>query len=526
MRRLKYTHTAKTINSRICFSRKFSKLGIIENNDDIVVLPNFPVNQGKVIFEESLPIDNLAIKFEKGTYLKIKNLKPYKINNKEIPDEEKFSNALNSTGQLIIINIYRLIYGYISYDIDLATFSVVNFKKEMKILTALHSIQKCEKYLETLIIYNFSDYDFSFKIISILNDILKEKLKDVNIFIELMKSDLEKYVELHIDYLKDIINENFLNMRREIITDYSNPQKRTFENILLDPEFYLQCLPSIDAIILDISEIFKLFLLNRKIKGIQIAADDETNAVNEILFAIGFNDNKGKFDQNEIYNLTINNNNKTGLVLSLNTFINSNKSVSLVQKKYDNNYIFTNISSLSEGSSGAPIVNQQGKLIGMSIAYYEDNTSYDKVKETEDSLTFDKNSPIEEKSNYTKQKNSNIAISINHTIFDIFSQNLDKDYNVNEMMNKKVYKSSEIRASEIAIQMKKNNNNFYEINCERTKPANAPNKKKNQFLGNKRKFYSEEKSKNVESTKSLSCENIKSNQNDDDLKVEIFQLQK
>lgn len=56
----------------------------------------------------------------------------------------------------------------------------------------------------------------------------------------------------------------------------------------------------------------------------------------------------------------------------------------------------------------------------LSIAYYEDKTSYFEFEDTKDILIFDKNSRVEDKSNYSLQKNRNIALSIKHKIFDLF----------------------------------------------------------------------------------------------------------
>jgi len=59
MRGMRSKHNAKTINQGICFSSKFNKLGIIENKNEIIVLPNFPVKNGKVIIEEGLTVYRL-----------------------------------------------------------------------------------------------------------------------------------------------------------------------------------------------------------------------------------------------------------------------------------------------------------------------------------------------------------------------------------------------------------------------------------------------------------------------------------
>jgi len=160
MRCPRFTHFARTINTRICFSQKFNKLGIIKDNiNEIIVLPNFPVENGKIIHKKFLPKKNLEIKFIKGQDDPIiKNLSSYDFNSEEIPNNEEFSNALNSTGQLIIINIFTNRNFGLEFDSLSGTFSIVDFIKDIKILTALHNIQVSENS-KTLKIYNFSETD-------------------------------------------------------------------------------------------------------------------------------------------------------------------------------------------------------------------------------------------------------------------------------------------------------------------------------------------------------------------------------
>jgi len=487
----RFIHTAKTINSRICFSHKFNKLGIIKNNkEEIIVLPNYPVVKGKIIFQDGLPNKNQKIKIKIGNDKLIEqSLEPFEIKETDAYNDEEFLNTLNSVGQLMILKISKLGNNHLSYDIVFGTFSIVIFNKNIKILTALHNIQLNEIYLQTFIIYNFSDFDKFSHVTSLIDKLLEENLiknsHDLNEFKENLISNLNSD-DLLVEKLEEkCINPNFLNIRKEIIVGFSNEENKD-NNILLDPEYYLQCLPSIDATILNISDSLSSLISKKNIKGIQIASDYESMEMNELLYAIGFNNTKGKLEIKNDYSLTLNFNNNLKEDIHLASFLNPNKSVSLVQKKFDNDYIFTNISSLSEGSSGAPIVNKAGKLIGMSIAYYQDETNYDKIDETDDLKKFDKNADAEDKLNYVKQKNSNIAISIKHKIFDIFSEFVDKKYKAKYMTKMKNYKIPERRTSNIACEEKIDKNNNLNLKSIIIKEENLLEEKEDKFTGNKR----------------------------------------
>lgn len=66
-----------------------------------------------------------------------------------------------------------------------------------------------------------------------------------------------------------------MDLRRNIILNNFNVKMQ--DDILLDPNYNLQPLPSIEALLLDIDEIFKSYLAENQIFGIELYNDYEQN---------------------------------------------------------------------------------------------------------------------------------------------------------------------------------------------------------------------------------------------------------
>jgi len=231
---------------------------------------------------------------------------------------------------------------------------------------------------------------------------------------------------------KDLIASNF---KTENLSD----------NILLDPEYNLQPLPSIDAAILDISENLQKYIATNQIKGIEILNESPDKDIDDLKFAIGYNYNNGEIAK-ETYVSTI----MLESVLAESDFVSYNKSVSVLKTRYDNNFLMTNISSVLTGSSGAPILNKEGKILGISFGYYTDKTQYESVKNCLDLISFDKNAINEKKENYKVSKNSNLSIRMNHECFNIFKNFLENEYKSNEFYMEKNIQPPSVRKSQLA----------------------------------------------------------------------------
>jgi small-conductance mechanosensitive channel len=99
--------TSRTINSRICFANKINKLGLLDfEAEEIIVLPNYKVKGDKINPETFLPKEmeiKLSVKNQEIT----KKLKSLNLQIEEIPNCNEFRNAINSTGQLIVFEIYH-----------------------------------------------------------------------------------------------------------------------------------------------------------------------------------------------------------------------------------------------------------------------------------------------------------------------------------------------------------------------------------------------------------------------------------
>lgn len=438
-------NTAKIINIKIGFLCRFKELGIYNENEKVIeVLPNYEIIDDQIVEDSALPEENL-IYCKENDIVEERTVKKYQVNH--IPDNEPFKNAIRSTGQLSLILINQE-KKKISYEINTCTFSIVKINDDIKILTVLHPFQNFIQYqkkpYKLLTVFNFDPLDCHNIFLAML-DKIAFKNKTLESAYELLKSELNNDNTKFFCKFNGILNQKFMDLRRNIILDNFNVEKK--ENILLDPEYYLQPLPSIDALLLDIDESFKSYLTNNQIFGIEICKNYQENFDTDY-FAIGYNDVKGTFsDENYSETLTLD------FPLKQKNFVNLNKSASVVKLKIDNNHIITSISSLLEGSSGAPILTIDGQIVAMSFAYYSDKTSFEKMECSKDLLLFDKNVLEEELSSYNKSKNSNLAISLKHLVFSEFVAQSSNNVSYNNISsNKKKYRKN---ASENIIRNEK-----------------------------------------------------------------------
>jgi hypothetical protein len=255
---------------------------------------------------------------------------------------------------------------------------------------------------------------------------------------------IEKEDNIFVEKVNEILNNNFLLIRKDLITSNFKTENLA-DNILLDPEYNLQPLPSIDASILDISENLQKYLETKQIKGIEILNESTDKEIDDLKFAIGYNCNKGEIPK-ETFISTV----ELKSELDAWDFVSYNKTVSVLKTRYDNNFLMTNISSLLTGSSGAPILNKEGKILGISFGYYTDKTQYESVKNCLDLISFDKNAINEKKENYKVSKNSNLSISMNHECFNIYKNFLEKEYKSNEFYTEKNIQRPSVRKSQLA----------------------------------------------------------------------------
>lgn len=427
-------NTVNTINTKIGFLSRFNELGIYNQNEiEIEVLPNYVIDNDEILEVSALPKERF-IYSKDNDLVQEKTLKRYEV--KQIPNSQSFKNAIKSTGQLNLILI-KQVENEIFFKIFSCTFSIVKINNGIKILTVLHPYQNLIKEetdpFELIAVFNFERIDAHLTFMGKLNKIQNES-KTLESTFELLKDDIKDDKTKFICKFNSMINQKFFDLRRNIILDNFHVKKE--QNILLDPEYFLQPLPSLDALLLDIDKNFKSYLADHQILGIEMFNDNEVNFDHDY-FAIGYNDVVGFF-KDENYSETV----TLSFPLQMCKFVHRNKSASIVKLKKDNNFMFTSISSLLKGSSGAPILSKDGKIVGMSFGYYSDNTAYEKIKRSQDLLLFDKNVKEEEKSSYMKSKNSNLAISINHIVFLEFNI-LKKNSNFNEIkFNKKKYKKN------------------------------------------------------------------------------------
>jgi len=102
----------------------------------------------------------------------------------------------------------------------------------------------------------------------------------------------------------------------------------------------------------------------------------------------------------------------SGIKVPIQNFLNTGLSASCGKFiKMERGFLLYKGSS-SEGSNGGPVVNNQKKLLGVSVGNFEDIEKAEKVKPSKDLVKFDI-AALKEKIKKAS-RNYNIAIAINH----------------------------------------------------------------------------------------------------------------
>ena len=244
--------------------------------------------------------------------------------------------------------------------------------------------------------------------------------------------------------LEASVNEKFLNIRSSWLKTVKEPK------FFVDPVFGIKPTPACDIIFFDLPptlppdvHFFEVFLPNAK-----------NIILNETFFLISYQmtENKINFngnDYNRTLNLTKNVSRKDIPKLEMSYFLNSNKSISLINiVKFEEN-LFVYDGSMTTGSSGAPIISKDGLIMGFSFGYLSDSLRADKIKirqklhKLEEDLMFSLVDTKEMKENYKVSKNSagNLAISGTHQcinqFFSCLEENLFKTFEFQDCEKKK-----------------------------------------------------------------------------------------
>ncbi|KAL4432071.1 hypothetical protein ABPG74_014325 [Tetrahymena malaccensis] len=431
----------------------------LNKNSFIHFWPNYPIRHQKLLTNNYLPKqkDN-------------SNVRPLKVNlsQSQILSLEQKSQAV---GQVFVVYVEKS--NFIDFlEISCATFSVVEFQNEQinsqhqnEIfgLTVAHVFMDTPQNIKgdyyRLIFVSMSDIDtfedfkkslqtFKVKKRRQILDLSKQNGFNIKDFSKLLQSYLQeedKYFKEQPIY-QAYINYEFLEYRRELISIIS--ESETSHQLLLDPLNGLQCLPSIDCCLLSFEDKFIDFFNNQKICPLRISLNEFNNYEDQQnnICMIGYQQIMGSIFQKKdpTYLLNVLHDKQEIQPIEVNKLINPHKSLQIGQYAKTNHYILTFEASTTQGSSGSPVLDLNGNLIGINTGYFDDITEYEDTQETQtyqNIINFDRNVK-ENQSNYHKIKNYNCGIDINHIIFQAFSKKDISIFSIIQQLN-----PSELRKS-------------------------------------------------------------------------------
>lgn len=349
------------------------------NSKKLCFYPNYKISQRGILIKNPKPktcqCDNLIHKRIFSA------LKEEKI-------RESLEIAKNSIFQIVILILNNVDF---EFRCKFATGFYIEGSFKTMIMTVFHIFDDYSReYEEIYILQNPTNNDIS----KIFGEDLNEKrkaIKNIGNFLTLIKELKYKYnlTELYINY------QSLLKRKVWVKSNYNHTGKT------LDPIFRLQPMPTLDAVVLDSTE-------NILKKGIEISTSKLKPG--EIIFHIGYNTVAGDItNKNDEYKcIEIQN------PVKISDILHPDKSLSVGNILSSNDGIIDFESTATEGSSGSPLLNSNGEVIGILMGNFNDNESIGECKEKRDIFSFDLLNRKERKSNFFCLKNTNLATNINH----------------------------------------------------------------------------------------------------------------
>ena len=403
--RIKQKLLEKSKNARLGFLPKKNNINSDSNESTLLFCPNFKIKDNKIVYNEKLPqkieinednkiwtIDSASdVNFEEAfSNITEEKIKPVfqLIRVMEISKKRNPKKKISSTSCTIsLIEMNNKVFG-------VSVFHVLNKKKSEKNLKQKFFIHTTELCVERAA--NF----------------LEEINKNHGI------ENLEKVQEIIYNHtgikLHEIeLNEEFLYARKNFLEKMEN-NTELVKDILLDPMFELQPLPSIDFCLFNVD----LEKLDTQIKPLKIA----TEPISDYGIMIGFFQNEGiisKIDKEYCFSDF-----PEETEMDLEDFVHSNKSAGIIKIANENSGLFLFYGTTTEGSSGSPILTPDGNVYAITFGNYRDEEVRGEYPK-DDVQTFDVEFK-ENKKNYKLQKNVNLAIKINHPVFKEYFSNEEK----------------------------------------------------------------------------------------------------
>ena len=440
------------------------------------VLPNYPIKRGRISMESMLPVIDSPSKDTK------------KVLQKEVQDyvlryKHNFEMIYPSIGQLVCFfmlksaDLTKNKMDQILPSPSVSSCSIVSIDEDIEkvfILSCLHSVRIVDPKIissryERKCYFVHSEFD----IVESANKAFEyvrnsynrhETLKPLEEFCEEVVGLLSRRFHADRPFVSPVVAcLDFLEMRKDYIIAeskrkavLSGGEPGSFSHSLIDPEFFLQPVPSVDVLTFDVPKDFiKKYSMHLKSKGTDsIFEYDEERSVSfsasmkvlhsstssnkfmsflnintrssrtkpqpeDIVTLLGYNSIKfeSSLEEKDMYRKS--HNLKIHKYIDAE-FMNENLSIGFCVVKKVSLNILTFKGNTSEGSSGAPILNENLELIGVNFGcyydYQEDQAIHEKYYSEETEETKDKKKSKSKRGltvNITGKKNQTAGQKLN-----------------------------------------------------------------------------------------------------------------
>lgn len=339
--------------------------------------PNYEIKNSQINFDSRLPLSK--IEEIKEEIVSVKKLK---------------KNHFQNIGQILFVKIIKRFKKIKKISYSLSTGFIITKNNKKNIITTLHTFTSDSKikkinYNTSFIFFIRSEYNINddiSKFITNLNFFLKKSKNDIKIkkIKQIITKKIVNFLKNKKGYFGELFfNEDFLFLRKKLLKFMFYNK---YEEKLKDIFYNHQPKPSIDICILEISENLENILKLKKIEGLKIKKEKQNKLYNynlekyikgkknrnDFSFLISYQDSI----KNSIYEIEFEskkklvNSKKKLKKFPICYFLNNNLSISYIKIWKENNYLINFEGSTTSGSSGGPIFDTDGIVIGINFGYY------------------------------------------------------------------------------------------------------------------------------------------------------------
>ena len=257
-----------------------------------------------------------------------------------------------------------------------------------------------------------------FKLLDVMTVVDERSIEGMNEdqFLKHFKAKFPEFIEVS-------LNMGFIQDRKRYLEKIMKTKR--IES-LIDLLFLLKPSPSLDITLIDIDKKGIRSLKDQGIQALQITEYFANSTLSmkdrDLVCVIRYNDTWGKwnFNNTEYSGTIITEGCVKGISIPYQHLVYNGKSLSAGLFKKGGFGILAYKASTTENSSGGPILNSNGDIIGLAFGNYED-IEIKEEEPKEDLIIHDITLPGNDKS-YYRTKNCNLGIAIDHEFLISYSQ--------------------------------------------------------------------------------------------------------